>query len=319
MRKSTTFDLSISLLSFNNKELLENCLNSIYRQSFSANTNTKNIKFEILLVDNGSRDGSAKMVENKFPQVKLVANTDNRLYIKGHNQNLKRVRGRYFLVLNEDTEIGPKVLEKMVRFMDKNPKVGLASCRQVDQNGKIDNTCSTFPHPIYEIFESSFIGKLFGKLLFSKKMSSLLSRYRYDSWNRSTIRKVDVIPGSFFMGRSKLLKDIGLLDEKNLLFFYGEPDYCQRVKHAKYQVVHNGKLTIKHLKAKSLAKLSNLTRYQLTQHDILTYYNKYFGLFWMIILAIFLIPNWIYWQTKSFLSSSSPSSKCYSLSNRKQK
>lgn len=309
MAKSSQIDLSISLLSFNTKDFVENCLNSIYKQSFSTKKqsfstkkNTKNITFEVLLVDNGSKDNTPQMVEKKFPKVKLIKNKKNLLYIKGHNQNLKRVKGRYFLVLNEDTEIGPKVLEKMVKFMDKNPKIGLASCREVDQDGKVDKTCSTFPHPLHEIFESSYLGKLAGKMLFSKQINGLLSRYRYGSWNRATVRQVEVIPGSFFMGRSGLLQKVGLFDEKNLLFFYGEPDYCQRVKKAKYQVVHNGKLTIKHLKAKGLAKLSSLARYQITQHDILAYYRKHFGSFWMVLLAVFLLPNWLYWRAKSLTS-----------------
>lgn len=281
-------DLSISLLSFNNKDLLRNCLNSIYK-------NTKNINFEILLVDNGSKDGSAQMVKQKFPQVKLIANRQNRLYIRGHNQNLKRVQGRYFLILNEDTYLPSQTLDKMVSFMDQSPKIGLASCRQIDENGRIDNTCSKFPHPIFEILELSYIQKL-SKFLSLTIFQKVLKSYRYADWKRNTIRRVDVVPGSFMIGRSELLKKVGLFEENNLLFFYGEPDYCLRAKRAGYQIYHNGQVTITHLKSKALAKLPDKKRLAISHHDMLAYYKKHFTRGWNIILWVLTRPNWFYLQ-----------------------
>ncbi len=283
-------DLSISLLSFNTKDLLENCLNSIYK-------NTKKLSFEILLVDNNSRDGTPQMVEKEFPKVKLTKNNKNLLFIKGHNQNLRRTRGRYFLMLNEDTEIGPGVLKKMVEFMDKNPKVGLASPRQIDEFGQTDTTCSRLPKPIIELLESSI---LFQRLAipFKKFTQNNLDRFRYKGWDRKSQRAVEVLPGSFIMGQKKLLDDIGILDE-DLLFFYGEPDLCQRAKKAGYTSFHNGKVSFKHLGSKAISKWSPIKRFEIVQHDILIYYKKYFGFLWWLVLWIFLKPDWLYWRLKS--------------------
>lgn len=282
-------DLSISLLSFNNRQLLKNCLSSIYQ-------NTQKITFEILLVDNASKDGTVPMVKGKFPKVKLIANRQNKLYIRGHNQNLKRVKDRYFLILNEDTYLPPETLDKMVNFMDANPKIGLASCRQVDENGHLDRTCSKFPHPIYEILEISYINKLLGKFTPFKK---LLEHYRYAHWDRTATRAVDVVPGSFMIGRRELLEIIGLFDEKNLLFFYGEPDYCLRAKRAGYRVYHNGEVTITHLKSKALSKLPLEMRSKISLHDMLAYYKKHFGVLWWLILWLLSTPNALYWHHKS--------------------
>lgn len=278
-------DLSISLLSFNNKDLLKNCLNSIYK-------NTKKIKFEILLVDNASEDGSVAMVKKNFPQVKIISNRQNKLYIKGHNQNLSRVNGRYFLILNEDTSLPTQTLDKMVSFMDKNPKIGLASCRQKDEKGNVDNTCSRFPHPFFEILELSYIQKML-KLANIRIFENMLGSYRYYGWKRDTIRQVDVIPGSLIIGRSELLKRVGLLDQDSFLFFYGEPDYCKRVKKEGFLIFHNGKITIKHLKSKGLNHLSATRRYQFSEHDVLAYHKKYFGKIWYALLWLFLRPNWL--------------------------
>lgn len=287
-------DLSISLLSYNTKDLLENCLKAII-------TNTKKINYEILLVDNGSIDNTSKMVRKKFPDVKLTSNKQNRLFIKAHNQNLKRVKGRYFLILNEDTGIGPNVLEKMVKFMDNNPKVGLASCRQVDEFGKVDMTCSKYPPPLAELFESSLLVRAVKRLIPLPLVNKLLTDYRYSHWRRNTIKEVDVLPGSFFIGKRELLEKIGLLDEK-LLFFYGEPDYCQRAKNAGFLTFHNGNVTIKHLRSKAFAKLPAFRRYQISEHDMLVYYKKYFGWFWWLLLWILFRPNWLYWRLNQILS-----------------
>ncbi|MBI2011700.1 glycosyltransferase family 2 protein [Candidatus Daviesbacteria bacterium] len=283
-----TLDLSISLISFNNKDLLVQCLNSIYK-------NNNELSFEILLVDNGSLDGSPEIVRQKFPKVKLIANKRNLYFIKAHNQNLKKVTGRYFLILNEDTRIPPGVLKKMVKFMDQNPKIGAASLRQKDEAGRVDLTCSRFPTPWVELLETSFPCKLLNKYVLYPFTNSILSKYRYKGWKRDTIKEVDVIPGSFFLGRSGLLKTVGLLDEK-LIFFYVEPDYCQRVKKMGYLVVHNGKLTIIHLKSKGISNLTPLKRYWLMEQGILNYYKKYFGTFWWYIIWLFLRPNWLYWH-----------------------
>lgn len=281
-------DLSISLLSFNNKDLLKKCLSSIYHS-------TKKISFEILLVDNGSEDGTVEMVQKNFPNVKLISNRQNKLYIKGHNQNLRRVKGRYFLILNEDTFLPLHTLDKMVAFMDKNPKIGLASCRQKDQNGITDNTCSKFPHPIFEILELSYIQKL-SKFPILTIFQKVLKSYRYADWKRNTIRRVEVIPGSFIIGRSTLLKKPGLFDQKNLLFFYGEPDYCLRAAKAGYQIYHNGQVTITHLKSKALAKLPYKKRLAISLHDMLAYHKKHFGPVWHLILWLFTRPLWFYLQ-----------------------
>lgn len=293
-RKNHQLDLSISLISYNNKELLQNCLNSIYQ-------NTKRISFEILLVDNASIDESVQMVRQNFPKVKLIRNKKNLYFIKAHNQNLRKVKGRYFLVLNEDTELSSGCLDKMIYFMDKHPNIGLSSCRQSDDKGAIDTTCSQFPTPFIELLGSSLIFTTLRKFLRFSFIEKPLSVYRYTGWKRDTVKQVDVIPGSFFLGRSEVIEKIGLFDER-FIFFYEEPDYCFRARKVGYLTYHNGKVTIKHLRAKGVAKIPLFKRFYISEHDLLAYYKKYFGLVWWLLLWLFLKPNWIYWRLKSFQS-----------------
>ena len=288
MGKKRSPDLSISLISFNTKDLVEQCLNSIFR-------NTRHLQLEVMLVDNASKDGTPAMVQKKFPEVKLTRNRSNELFTKAHNHNLKRSHGDYFLVLNEDIQIPPLALEKMVTFMKKHPKVGLASCRQVNEHEITDMTCHRFPHPLIEIFESSSLGKRVMKFIPLKSVEKLISSHNYSGWRRNTIREVDFIPGSFFMGRKELLDKVGFFDE-GFWLFYEEPDYCKRAKNAGFLTYHVGTITITHLRTKAIAKLPPFRRYQIAEHDILAYHKKYFGLFWWLILWAVYRPDWLYWK-----------------------
>ena len=238
------------------------------------------------------------MVKKEFPEVKLITSQKNLLYIRGHNLNLRRARGKYFLILNEDTIFPPDTFTKMLDFMEKNPKVGLASCRQVDEQDKVDITCSKFPTPFVEVLESSLIIKSLLKIIKINHFLKILEDFRYLDWDRKSNRQVDVLPGSLIMGRNSLLKKIGYFDEK-LKFFYGEAGLGQRAKAAGYQSYHLGNITIIHLKSKALAKLPSLFRYQIAEHDMLYYYKKYFGFFWWLVLLILLKPNRLYYLLKS--------------------
>lgn len=285
-------DLSISLVSYNSKSLLENCLKSIYK-------NIGDVKFEILLVDDGSSDGTAQMIKKKFKGVKLIKNSKNALYYtKAFNKNLKRATGRYFLGLNVDTEVHSKTLKYITTFMDAHPSVGLASCRQVDKNGETDTTCSRFPHPLIEFFESSLIAKMLRSFRILK-VEQALATFRYKGWNRRDIKEVDVLPGSFLMGRVELFKKVGFLDE-NFLIFYGEPDYCKRAKDKGFLSYHFGNVSITHLRSQTLTKMPTFQRYKISEHDMLAYYKKYFGYVWWLFLWLALRPNWLYWKLASF-------------------
>ena len=283
--------LSISLINYNNMELLKKCLISIYK-------NIRKIKFEVLLVDNASKDGSVKMVQQLFPKVKLIKNKKNLIFTKAHNQNLSKIRGKYFLVLNEDIQIFKHSIEEIISFLESNPKTGLASCAQIDETGKIDKTCSRLPHPLLEFFEYTFTGKVLRKILNFKKIERGIKKYRYFAWNRKSIRQVEVLPGSFLLGKTELLKKVGLFDE-NLLLFYEEPDLCQRARKKGYLSFHLGKVKVMHLKSRAIAKLPIFTRYRIAEHDLLNYYKKYFGYKWYLFLWFSLRPNWLYWRIKS--------------------
>jgi len=134
-------DLSIAIVSYNTREILEDCLRSV-------KVAIGKLKSEVFVVDNDSKDGTAQMVREKFPWVKLIANKDNKGFGKANNQALKIVKGKYILVLNPDTKVLPDTFTKMISFMDRHPDVGMGTCKIELFTGKIDRDCRRhFPTP----------------------------------------------------------------------------------------------------------------------------------------------------------------------------
>lgn len=277
-------DLSICIVNYNTKQHLQKCLRSIFK-------NTSGLNFEVLVVDNGSADNSVKMVETTFPKVKIIVSKKNLYFSKAYNLALKKSVGTYCLILNSDTLIPKNSLRDVFIFMQKHPAVAAASCREVNENGQVDKTCSRFPTPIIEFLESNILTKPF-------RQSSLLKKYRYSSWRRNSTKEVDVIPGSFIFTRRSTLEKVGYFDG-NLLLYYGEYDLCFRIKQVGEKIYHLGEITIIHLRSQTVKLLPQSQIFKIALEDMLYYYRKHFGFLWWLFMWIVYRPNWLYWRLKS--------------------
>src|SRR5262245_34230460 len=147
--------LSIVIVNWNTCELLRNCLRSLKADVESG-------LCEVIVVDNGSVDGSAAMVAEEFPSVRLVANPDNRGFTAATNQGYAVARGAYVLMLNSDTElIDPTALRRSIDFMEANPDVGVLGCRIVYPDGSHQNSYFRFPSLRAVLLQASFLQELF--------------------------------------------------------------------------------------------------------------------------------------------------------------
>src|SRR3989344_6128249 len=134
-------DISIIIVSFNTKELLIDCLNSLI-------VAVKNFKSEIFVVDNNSHDNTVESVKRFFPEVKTVANSQNLGFSKANNQAIKKAKGKYIVILNPDTKVMPDAFKTMMRFMEQDPKIAVSTCRVELPNGELDRDCRRhFPTP----------------------------------------------------------------------------------------------------------------------------------------------------------------------------
>jgi len=137
----TDIDLSIIIVNYNVKEFLQNLIHSIYRAG-------EKIKYEIIIVDNASDDGSVEFLREKFPELKLIVNEKNLGFSKANNIGLKYAQGKYILLLNPDTIVQEDTFEKMINFFETTPDAGMAGCKILNPDGTLQLACRrSFPGP----------------------------------------------------------------------------------------------------------------------------------------------------------------------------
>jgi GT2 family glycosyltransferase len=231
-------DLSITVVSYNTRELLRECLESV------KNYNSKS-SIEIIVVDNASHDGSPEMVKNEFPQVKLIANTENYGFAKANNQSWEFVKGKYWLLLNSDAVVRKGALDILVAFMDKHPQAGLATARVVSTDGSPQHCAQRVPSIWKSLFEFSRIHKLLPKSMTGK---FLLGNY----WSYDKPIEVGWAWGTALIARGKAVEEAGLLSED--FFMYGEDlEWCLRMKKHGWQIWFCNEAEVMHYGGQSSA------------------------------------------------------------------
>ncbi|AJA47781.1 Low-salt glycan biosynthesis hexosyltransferase Agl10 [Clostridium pasteurianum DSM 525 = ATCC 6013] len=276
-------DLTIIIVNWNARELLKNCLDSIYK-------NVKNITFEIIVVDNNSTDESCKMLKDKYMDrkgFKLIENRDNKGFAGANNQGIGIAKGEAILLLNPDTIINGDVIDRIYEYLISEENLGIAGCKVLNSDGTLQLACRRMaPRPKDAFFKLFGISKLF-------KKNKSLTRYNLTHVSEDEFLDVDSVSGCFLMIKREVIDKIGFLDET--FFMYGEEmDWCMRAKKAGYIVRYCPVGTIIHYKGESSKQLGTKATYEFYRAMII-FYNKYnkednFFLFnWIVYLGIFLL------------------------------
>ncbi len=215
-------DVSVIIVNWNTKELLRDCLSSVYEHA-------GDIDYEIIVIDNASIDGSAEMVKNDFQQVILMENSDNRGFATANNQGMAVAKGRYMLLLNSDTVVLDNAIANIVNFADENPQIAVTGCRVLNPDRTLQRTCFMFPSVLNMLLSSTYLYKLFPKNRF-------FGREQMTWWNRNDVRQVDVVTGCFMLVRREAIDQVGMMDEQ--FFMYGEEtDWCYRFREEGWKVM----------------------------------------------------------------------------------
>lgn len=230
-------DVSILILNYKTCELTINAIRSVYRSNTSY-------RYEIILVDNHSADGSVERFKEEFPEIPLIANCENVGFAKANNQAMDAARGRYVLLLNSDTVIQPDTLDIMVHFMDNNPQIGASGCKIVLPDGSLDKACRRgFPTPSASFYYAFGFSKLFPR-------SPRFNQYQLSYLDPDEAYPVDCLVGAFMLVRREVVEQVGKLDEE--FFMYGEDiDWCYRIKQAGWDIWYYPKTFIVHYKGAS--------------------------------------------------------------------
>ncbi len=230
--------LSIVIVSYNTKDLLVDCLDSLKKVE-------NEIQFETIIVDNASSDGSPEMVKNKYKWVKLIQLKDNLGFSKGNNAARKFVKGEYVLFLNSDTIVHKNTLKKSVEYLKTHGDVGSMTCKIVLPDGSLDKDVRrSFPTPWVALTHLVFrLDRLFPK-------SPLFAKYWYGYKSEGVTHNVDVIQGAFHLTRKKVIDTVGWFDED--YFLDGEDiDLCWRVKEKGWEITYYPEVAITHVKKAS--------------------------------------------------------------------
>lgn len=285
-----SIDLSVVIVNYNTKQFILNCLDSIYASA-------GDLQIECIVIDNASSDDSIATIADRFPQVRLIANTQNNYFSAAYNQGIEQAQGRYIIALNPDTLVRGQALAQLVQQMDADETIGAATTTAFYPDGTLQrdgSRCVTFN---YLLLNYTFIGKLF---------AHRTQRYNewlwYNEWDRTTSRPVDVLPGYFIIAPQAIWQKTGGFNPSMRMYF--SDDYFSRAtrqlgKQTVYLVsdgiVHFQGSSVQQVKAKAL---------RIYLGDLLVYTGLIFGPTAKVILMILLIPTWIALRFKANVAES---------------
>lgn len=262
-------DLTISIVNTNNRDLLADCLRSIFDTTHACT-------LEVIVVDNASEDGSAGMVRREFPHVTLAQNASRMGFAASHNRALERGAGRYLIILNEDTRILPGCLETLVGFMDAHPEAGACGPRLWNGDGSLQRTANRFPTLGFGIFEALAVNRRFPH-------NPVLEHNTYAGWDRTTTREVDAVSGAALLVRREAMEQAGLLDPK--FFIYSEEvDWCLRLHQRGWKIFYVAEAQLIHYGGSSTAARAPEKFHRIHWESFLYYYRKHFGApaYWLV-------------------------------------
>lgn len=271
-------DLSIIIVNWNVKALLRNCLHSLLEAGAG-------LAFELIVVDSASTDGSVQMVRQEFPQVRLVASSENLGYSRGNNTGCQLAGGRYLFLLNPDTVVQPDTLQQLVGYMEAHPAIGVIGPQLLWPNGSIQSSRRRLPTLGTLFWESTLLGQWFPH-------NRHIHRYHMLDRSPQEAQTVEWVVGAALFIRREAWEQVGPLDEAFFMYFE-ETDWLRRCAERGWQVAYLPEARVIHYEGKS-SEQGLADRAIRFQRSKLYYTRKYFGPGWSSLLRIFL------WLTFAF-------------------
>ena len=255
--------VSVAILSWNTEALLAECLDDV-REACDG------ISSETIVVDNASSDGSAEMVESRFPWVRLVRNPVNDGYAKGVNHLLALARGEWVLLLGSDTRPAPDSIRKMIAFAaTRVPGLGCVAPRLVNPDGTIQRACMRWPGLATLLWWDTPLGAAFPK-------SDELVRYQYLDWDHRGTREVEQPPGTCLLVPRSTVERVGTMDG-DLWLFFNDVDWCRRMRDAGLARWYLDEAVVVHHQGASTKKYADFAPEW--HRNRIAYYRKHHGRF----------------------------------------
>jgi GT2 family glycosyltransferase len=266
---NASLDASVVIVSFNTRDLLRECIRTLYREAGA-------VSFETIVVDNASKDGSAQMVADEFPEVRLIRSGANLGFAAANNLGFAVARGRYLVLLNSDAFPEKDALRLSVEKMERAPRVGLAGARLIGRDGSWQPSARMFPSPLNDFLTLSGLAAKY-------PASRFFGRFDRTWADQMQPAEVDWVPGAYGIIRREVLERVGYFDERFFLY-YEEVDLCRRIKAAGYDICYWPDVVVVHLGGESSKTVKRLSMSssgsQLTlwrMRAAFLYYRKHHG------------------------------------------
>ena len=271
-------DLTVSIVSYQTRELLRDCLTALAAERDA-------LAMEVTLVDNASRDGTVEMVRGDYPWVRLIENATNRGFGAAHNQALRGANGRYWLVLNSDAIVTPGALATLLEFMDRNPSIAVAGPKLRYRTGEVQSSRRRFPTPATLFLESTQFQRFWPD-------NGVLKHYYVQDRSDDEPQDVDWLVGACLCVRAEAARSVGLFDER--FFMYSdELDWCRRFRAAGWRVAYVPAAEVRHVEgASSRADLA--ARDHRFQRSKLAYAAKWHGAAIATALRAYLVLEYAF-------------------------
>lgn len=249
--------LSIVIVSYNTRELLDDCLKSI-----AARTQ---VVHEIIVVDNASVDGTPAFITGSYPYVHLIVNHSNSGFSVANNRGLHQASGQYLMLLNPDTIVLDGALDHMVRYLDSHPQVGIIGAKMMNADGTPQHYETWFPRLLTYIF------------------GGFMVRSRGDLGSQ----EVEYVCGACLMIRGETMRQIGLLDE-NIFMYAEDVDWCLRANRAGWKIYHDAVARIIHLAGRASRK-DVAARVFNARQAFLYFFRKHYGWVSYFLLKVIVL------------------------------
>jgi len=250
--------LSIVIVNYKTKGLLRQCLRGIYQHP-------PHIAFEVIVVDNGSRDGSVAMVTEEFPQVRSLALSSNLGYARGSNTGLALAQGAFLLLLNPDIVVEDDNLDRLYRFAMDHPRAGVVGPQLLNPDRTIQHSAFRW----YRVLTPLCRRTMLQRTAWGKRE---LQRFLMLDWDHGTERSVEWFMSSCVLVRREALADVGTFDERFFVYF-ADTDFCRRMWLKGWQVYYTPRVQFVHYYRRESAEDWWLTGIHI--HDWLQYLWKW--------------------------------------------
>jgi len=279
--------VSVIIVNYNGRKYLYDCVSSLFNQ-------TKELSLEVFVIDNNSTDGSAEEIAQAFPQVTLIKNLKNVGFAKANNIALTKSRGKYIMLLNPDTVILDRAIEKLVAFLDKSSQASAVGCKLLNDDLSLQRSIGSFPSWTNQIARTFNLHRLLPMVSVFQEIITANSRY-------STTHPVDWLFGAAIVIRRDTVDEIGLLDDSFFLFSE-EKDWCYRLKgagkHIFYypdaEIIHYGRGSTTNPKSFTLLALGRLKF--IKKHYSTLAYGAFF-----ILTILTMLRNTVIWGALKYI------------------